>query len=148
MTVQHPTVELHEVRDRPDLETISLLVRDDPDASAVFGAFYGDATARLQPLLGPHRRVWMLRLGHDPVGFLDAELQEDDVALSYMVVAAHRRSGVARDGVRALIELAPWPGATYSISTDPANEASAGVARAAGFHHVGRNEFGDDVYRR
>lgn len=149
MTRARVRLELTEVHDRPELETLAALVRDDAEGAAEFGGFYGDAMARLAPLLGGNRRVWLLLVDGIPVGFLDAEHVDGRVAIAYFVVAAQRGRGVARGAVGRLLGLAPWPEASvYIAAIAPENIASAVVARATGFRAGAVNEHGDVVWER
>lgn len=142
-------LELIEVTDRPALETLAALVRDDAAGSAEFGGFYGHAVRRLAPLLDADRRVWLLQVDGEPAGFLDAERVDDRVALAYFVVAAHRGRGVARGAIGRLLGLIPWPAATtYTAAIAPDNGASAAVARATGFRPGMTDEHGDIVWER
>ncbi len=141
-------LELTEALDTPALETIAALVRDDPEGAAEFGGFYGDA-ARVAPLLGRDRRVWLLRVDGDPAGFLDAEHIDGTVSIAYFVVAAHRGRGVARGAVGRLLGLAPWPEASaYAAAIAPDNAASVAVARKTGFRPGATNRHGDVVWER
>lgn len=142
-------LELVEVTDRPDLETLAALVSDDAEGSAEFGGFYGDALQRLGPLLGDDRRVWLLYVDGAPVGLLDAERDDESVSLAYFVVAAQRGRGIARGAVGRLLGLAPWPDAvTYTAAIAPDNTASAAVARARGFRPGDTNDDGEIVWER
>lgn len=126
---------------------MAALVRGDAAGMAEFGGFYGEAVDKLGPLLGGDRRAWLIRLSGEPVGFLDADCEGSRVGLAYFVVAAQRRRGVARLAVVRLLSLELWGDeAVYTVATSPRNAASIGVARASGFHPVGRNEYGEEVW--
>jgi len=70
------------------------------------------------------------------VGSITASPSADGtVEFGYWVHVAHLRRGYMSEAVAALIDaFAP---ATFVIHCHPGNDASAGVARKAGFAHVG-----------
>lgn len=149
MTARRVKLDLAEVRDASGLEQIAALVREDPDATAEFGGFYGEAPTRLGPLLGESRRVWLLRLDDEATGFLDADNVDGEVSLAYAVAPRFRRRGIASGAIGRLLGMAPWPDVrVYSAAVDPRNVASREVLRAVGFGLTGTNDHGDLIWQR
>jgi hypothetical protein len=141
-------VELTPV-DPAALATIADLVNEDAAGSAEFGGFYGRAPERLAPLLGDDRRAWTIRVDGAAAGFLDADLVDDVVHLSYFVVAAQRGRGVASAAVGRFLGMRVWPGAgRISAAVSPGNAASRGVLARVGFVVVGTNAHDEEVWER
>lgn len=141
------TLDLEPIAGKEQLAILERLVSEDAAGMAEFGGFYGQASLRLAPLLGPDRRAWLVRCGGAVVGFIDGENDAGRVELSYFVTAAYRGRGIAQQAVARLVAAREWPDvAAYAASVADGNAPSAGVARAAGFREVGRNDYGESVW--
>lgn len=141
------TLDLMPIVGKEQLAVLERLVSEDQAGMAEFGGFYGQASSRLAPLLGPDRRAWLVLCDGSAVGFIDGENVAGRVELSYFVAAAFRGRGIARQAVERLIAAEVWPGVvSYAATVADGNLSSAGVARAAGFREVGRNDYGETVW--
>ena len=89
------------------------------------------------------RPVGCIEVTGDVVGWVDYDTDRDwlepgEVNVGYSIFAPHRRNGYATRAVELLIRHLREHTAvrTATVSIDPRNAASIGVARRAGFHPV------------
>jgi hypothetical protein len=129
-----------------ELGLVERLIATDPEGMAEFGGFYGRARERLAPLLSRDRRLFLIEVEGEVVGFLDTDLQEDGaIDVSYFVVAQHRRRGLAAGAIRDFAATLP-EGSVVRAAILPSNLASTHTALAAGMTSTTVNSFGETVW--
>src|SRR5688572_19528329 len=114
-----------------DLGLVERLITGDPEGMAEFGGFYGRARERLAPLLTGDRRLLLIEVEGEVVGFLDTDLSDDGaIDVSYFVVAARRGRGLGAAAIRDFASSLP-EGSVIRAAILPSNLASTRTAVAA-----------------
>lgn len=129
-----------------ELSWVEQAVRLCPQAMAEFGGFYGQATTKLHPLLGPARTLWLITTEDDRVGFIDADRHEQPlgVSVTYFVIPRARRQGACTAALRLLAQH--YHGTPLVAAIAPGNVASTQTALASGMRRQRINEWNEVVY--
>ena len=113
-----------------------LRVEDAREMVAVVGASETELRSRYARQVAGVGRGWLnwvVRMDGVAVGTVQATLGDEVAELAWVVAPSHRRLGVASESTAAVMEWLRSRGVTRFVAhIDPANAASAAVARRVG----------------
>ena len=122
-----------------DAQIVASWFVHDSDGQREFGGFYGVHPKWWELVqTEPGRHGWTVWREHEPIGFVDLDIDEDVGQVAFYVVPALRGQGLGTAILKALGRVARALGANIlSGGVRPENIASIKAALASGGHQVG-----------